>query len=206
MPHEFEDTNVTQWENQDGLEWEGKGLSITCEPLNIEVNAGNASCYICRYLNAGQAAIEVSGSNISITRHYSMPISGLSIRVQGGGCLVSKSVINPQVRIRRRTKMERVVIGTDGVFELIYKVDGIPASTVDFTSISITLDNLIITSTDPSNGYITWYQDGYGVGEVHFSLGEVKNLEKGEYLCPIIVKTPSFPDGFLWRYVDLIVI
>ena len=92
---------------------------------------------------------------------------------------------------------EIVFKGHDNTLDLCLKADGVAQDLSAATKITVTLEDVLITSTDKAAGLITWDQDGYDTGEIRLHLG-AQSITEGRYRAVITVYDAENTNGVVW--------
>jgi len=100
---------------------------------------------------------------------------------------------------------EYVWIGHDNIINLILKVDGVAQDMSDITKITLSIDLLLISSTNLVTDKILWNKGGYAAGEIRLQLGEVSGLAAGRHDAVLTVYDATNTDGIVWGIVPLMI-
>ena len=90
-------------------------------------------------------------------------------------------------------------IGHDNTIDLVLKEDGSAVSTTSLTTVTLTLDDQTISSTNQASDPIRWNQTGYATGEIRIDLsGETVNV--GEHEAVVTAYDAANTDGIVWKH------
>ena len=102
-------------------------------------------------------------------------------------------------------KQETVYLGHSNSIDLILKAQSATStassaiSLSSSTKMSLTLDGIVIESTNSTGQAITWNKAGYLTGEIHLHLGSLSTLSTGTYDAVLVVYTSDSTDqGYVW--------
>ena len=99
---------------------------------------------------------------------------------------------------------EYIYLGHNNRVDLLLKADNqdglgsVAINLENVTQVTLSFDNLLISSTDKATGLITWDQPTYAKGEIRIAIGG-EAIPAGAYLVPVVVYDASATDGIVWE-------
>jgi hypothetical protein len=103
---------------------------------------------------------------------------------------------------------EYVFLGHDNSIDVILKSrraeDDLPVAQdlAAVNKITLTVGDVLVSSTNQANDPIRWLQTGYDTGEVHISLG-AQSLTPDTYRAPLVVYDTDHPEGIVWGFIPV---
>jgi hypothetical protein len=102
--------------------------------------------------------------------------------------------------------IEVVYLGHDNSIDIILKADGTAVDLSGVTQMTLTVGDVLVSSTNQAADPILWNQAGYATGEVHLILGAEAIEATDKTRCPLVVYDAAHTEGIMWGYVPLRII
>ena len=99
---------------------------------------------------------------------------------------------------------ESLFLSRDNTIDLILKEDGVAVDTSGFTSITLSFDAELVTSSNAATGAIMWNQSGYATGEIRIDAG-AETITAGTYDAVLIVRDATNTNGIRFGTVSITV-